>query len=56
MRRASVSGGDIEIILQGAKKKHPEARPRIISDNGPQFIAKNFKEFIRIKRSRFISI
>jgi len=22
--------------------------PRIISDNGPQFIAKNFKEFIRI--------
>ena len=24
------------------------ARPRIISDNGPQFIAKDFKEFIRI--------
>ena len=23
-------------------------RPRIISDNGPQFIAKDFKEFIRI--------
>ena len=22
--------------------------PRIISDNGPQFIAKDFKEFIRI--------
>jgi len=39
---------DIEIILQGAKEKHPEARPRIISDNGPQFIAKDFKEFIRI--------
>jgi transposase InsO family protein len=39
---------DIEIILQGAKEKCPEARPRIISDNGPQFIAKDFKEFIRI--------
>ncbi len=26
----------------------PEARPRIICDNGPQFIAKDFKEFIRI--------
>jgi putative transposase len=25
-----------------------EAKPRIISDNGPQFIAKDFKEFIRI--------
>jgi putative transposase len=39
---------DIEIILQRAKEKYPEARPRIISDNGPQFIAKDFKEFIRI--------
>src|SRR5262245_12799805 len=39
---------DIEIILQGAKEKYPDARPRIISDNGPQFIAKDFKEFNRI--------
>src|ERR1700716_4029166 len=39
---------DIEIILQGAKEKYPDARPRIISDNGPQFIARDFKEFIRI--------
>jgi len=43
-----MSEADIEIILQGAKEKYPEARPRIISDNGPQFIAKDFKEFIRI--------
>jgi transposase InsO family protein len=41
-------GLDIEIILQGAKEKYPDARPRIISDNGPQFIAKDLKEFIRI--------
>ena len=39
---------EIEIILEGAKEKHPEAKPRIISDNGPQFIARDFKEFIRI--------
>ncbi|MFC1835854.1 transposase [Thermodesulfobacteriota bacterium] len=39
---------DVEIILQKAKEKVPDARPRIISDNGPQFIAKDFKEFIRI--------
>jgi putative transposase len=31
-----------------AKEKYPEAKPRIISDNGPQFIARDFKEFIRI--------
>ena len=39
---------DIEVILQRAKEKYPEAKPRIISDNGPQFIARDFKEFIRI--------
>jgi len=39
---------DVEIILQRAREKFPEATPRIISDNGPQFIAKDFKEFIRL--------
>jgi transposase InsO family protein len=34
--------------LQRAKEKYLEAKPRIISDNGPQFIARDFKEFIRI--------
>lgn len=38
----------VEIILQRGREKFPQATPRIISDNGPQFIAKDFKEFIRI--------
>jgi transposase InsO family protein len=46
--RESMTEADVEVILQRAKEKFPEARPRIISDNGPQFIAKDFKEFIRI--------
>src|SRR5205809_442849 len=46
--RESMTEADIEIILERAKEKYPEAKPRIISDNGPQFIAKDFKEFIRI--------
>ena len=46
--RESMTESDIEIILERAKEAHPDARPRIISDNGPQFIAKDFKEFIRI--------
>jgi transposase InsO family protein len=46
--RASMTEADIEIILERAKEQFPEARPRIISDNGPQFIAKDFKEFIRL--------
>jgi putative transposase len=39
---------DVETILQRAREKFPDERPRIITDNGPQFIAKDFKEFIRI--------
>ena len=46
--RESMTETEIEIILEGAKEQYPEARPRIISDNGPQFIARDFKEFIRI--------
>lgn len=38
----------IELLIQRAREKFPDARPRIISDNGPQFIAKDFKQFIRI--------
>jgi putative transposase len=46
--RESMREADVEVILERAKEKHPEAKPRIISDNGPQFIARDFKEFIRI--------
>jgi len=46
--REAMTESDIEVILQHAKEKYPEAQPRIISDNGPQFIARDFKEFIRI--------
>jgi len=46
--RESMKEADIEIILQAAREKYPQAKPRIISDNGPQFLARDFKEFIRI--------
>jgi len=46
--RESMTEAEIEIILERAKEEYPQARPRIISDNGPQFIARDFKEFIRI--------
>ncbi len=39
---------DVETILERAREKFPGEHPRIITDNGPQFIAKDFKEFIRI--------
>jgi len=46
--RPGMTEGRIEIILQAAREQYPEARPWIISDNGPQRIARDFKEFIRI--------
>jgi transposase InsO family protein len=46
--RETMTEQEVEIIVQRGLELHPTARPRIISDNGPQFIAKDFKEFIRI--------
>lgn len=46
--RESMTEPEVETIVQRAREKFPSAKPRIISDNGPQFIAKDFKEFIRI--------
>jgi transposase InsO family protein len=46
--REAMKEVDVEIILQRAREKFPDARPRIISDNGPQFIARDFKDFIRL--------
>jgi len=46
--RESMTEQDVEIVLQTAHEQFPDQTPRIISDNGPQFISKDFKEFIRI--------
>ena len=46
--REAMKEADIEILIQQAREKYPNVNPRIISDNGPQFIAKDFKEFIRV--------
>jgi putative transposase len=46
--REKMEEADVETIIQRAREKFSGVTPRIISDNGPQFIAKDFKEFIRI--------
>lgn len=46
--RESMTEAEVETIIQRARERHADERPRIISDNGPQFIARDFKEFIRI--------
>jgi putative transposase len=46
--REKMEDCDVLTIVQRAREKFPDVTPRIITDNGPQFIAKDFKEFIRI--------
>jgi putative transposase len=46
--RQQMTEAEVEIIIQRAREKFPGATPRIISDNGPQFIARDFKQFIRV--------
>jgi transposase InsO family protein len=46
--RETMKEAEVETIIQRARELYPGERPRIISDNGPQFIAKDFKEFIRL--------
>ncbi len=46
--RESMTTADVATVLQRAREQYPAARPRIISDNGPQFVARDFREFIRL--------
>jgi len=46
--REAMRETDVETILQRGRELHPSAKPRVISDNGPQFIARDFKEFVRV--------
>lgn len=38
---------DVEIILQRALEKNPGVRPRLITDNGSQFVARDLKVYLR---------
>lgn len=46
--RASMTEDDVALVIEKAKEQFPGVTPRIISDNGPQFIAKDFKEYLRL--------
>ena len=46
--RESMRESDVEIVLQRARETFPGEKPRIITDNGPQFIARDFQAFLRL--------
>jgi len=45
--RRSMQEFDVQITIQRALEKYPETKPRLISDNGSQYISKDFAEFIK---------
>ena len=45
--RVAMKEADAEIVLQKAHEAYPGFHPRIITDHGSQFVAKDFKAFIR---------
>ena len=46
--REAMTEQDVELVLQRARELFPSATPRLITDNGSQFISRDFKEFIRV--------
>lgn len=46
--REQMTETDVEIVLERALEAHPGVSPRVISDRGPQFIAKDFKTYVRL--------
>lgn len=45
--RITITEYDVEITIQRALAKFPDASPRIISDNGSQYISKDFQKFLK---------
>ena len=44
--REAMKEADAELVLQRAREKHPGTTPRIISDNGPEFVAKALRRWL----------
>lgn len=56
--RLSVEALDVELLIEHAREKFPGVTPVLITDNGPQFIAKDFKSYLGFvgithRRTRF---
>mgnify|MGYP001591792691 CR=1 FL=1 len=46
--RESMTSNDTQIVYQRALDKYPNESPRLITDNGSQFISKDFKQLIKM--------
>ena len=56
--KTSVQALDTEILMERALEKFPGEKPILITDNGPQFISREFKNYLQMtgithRRTRF---
>ncbi len=52
--RMTMNEYDVEIVIQRALEKFPEYRPKIITDNGGQYVSIDFKQFIKLSNLQHI--
>lgn len=52
--RTSMTELDVQITLQKAYEKYPDTRPNIISDNGGQYVSKEFGQYLKQLNFRHI--
>lgn len=45
---------DVQMVVQKAREAFPKENPTLISDNGSQFLSKDFKEFIKANTMKYI--
>lgn len=45
--RANMERWDVLMVIQRAREKFPDVKPRVISDRGGPYIAREFKEYLR---------
>ena len=45
--RLNMTEYDVELTIQKAREKYPEESPNLISDNGPQYKAKEFAKYLK---------
>ena len=46
--RTSMERWDVILVVQWAHEKFPDVKPRVISDHGGPYIAREFKEYLRL--------
>ena len=52
--REAMKEADVERLVERAQELHPGVSPRILSDNGPQLIAGDLKQYIRLTGMTYV--